>query len=99
MNDKTEDFVSVIPYVQEIQLSKNIRFLIIGSDGLWFHLKLFIYTIIRDVVSYKQAAIFAFFFRKNGKTLQETAEMLVDYAYDRGSNDNITAIIIEFSFT
>lgn len=81
-NKADADFVSAEPYITKLELLPDYEFLIISCDGLW------------DRLSYKQAVDFVDHSRKLGRTPTETAELLVKDSLDRGTLDNVTAIVI-----
>lgn len=67
---------------QKITLTNDDRFVIVGCDGLW------------DVISYQQAIDFVEEKHKGGLNAQKICEELVNEALNRGSTDNITALVI-----
>ena len=52
----------------------------------------------RDKLTYQEAVDFVANARSVGKPVEETVELLVKHALDRGSTDNITAICVYFNF-
>lgn len=82
-NKAEGDFVSAIPYIQKLTLDPHQdHFLIISCDGLW------------DRMSYEYAVDLVSNCRNEGKTAQQTADILVRNAIERGSLDNVTAIVV-----
>jgi len=80
-NGAPADHMSCDPFIDSMDID-GVEFLIIACDGLW------------DTVEYQQAVDFVAKKRKKGKSPSETAEAIVQEALDRGSNDNVTAIIV-----
>jgi len=81
-NQAEGNFVSAEPYISKIQLTDDDPFLICSCDGLW------------DRTSYQQAVNFVVRCRDDNVQVTDTAQRLVRYAIDRGSLDNVTAIVI-----
>jgi len=81
-NNASADFVSAHPFISKTQLCKEDEFLILACDGLW------------DKLSYQEAVDFVVATRSCGKSASESAELIVKNALDRGTLDNVTAIII-----
>ena len=79
-NDKL--FVSVEPHVAAHPLHPNDQFLILACDGLW------------DTVTYRDAVVIANKLRGEGKQPEEVADYLAKLALERGSQDNVTVIIV-----
>ena len=77
-----KEYVSIAPYVCVQQLSRQDDALIVACDGLW------------DKITYEEAANEVAKHRKNGLTPQQAAEELVKLAYEKGSQDNITAVVV-----
>ncbi|KAA6422946.1 MAG: phosphatase 2C [Trebouxia sp. A1-2] len=75
-------YVVAMPDLQEQQLSSQDDALILASDGLW------------DVLANQDAAQLI----KDIKDPQRAAKKLTDEAYARGSNDNISCIVVRFNF-
>ncbi|KAL3137661.1 hypothetical protein ABBQ38_004936 [Trebouxia sp. C0009 RCD-2024] len=75
-------YVVAMPDLQEQQLTSQDDALILASDGLW------------DVLTNQDAAQCI----KDIKDPQRAAKKLTDEAYSRGSNDNISCIVIRFNF-
>ncbi|GMF23253.1 unnamed protein product [Phytophthora lilii] len=72
-------YISCDPEVQTRKISKNDRFLILATDGLW------------DVVTNKVAAQVASRF----KDPQAAADALVALALDRHTTDNVTVMVVK----
>ncbi len=81
-----KDFVTADPHLTEVDLLElnNAPMLIMACDGLW------------DVFSDQEAAdmLLEEYRRQGNKPFEDAAEMLVETAIDRGSADNITAIVV-----
>lgn len=73
------DYITAKPNIREVELREGDSTLILACDGVW------------DVLSDKQA-IEVVAKGKGSSTSQ--AEILVDEAYNKGSQDNITALVI-----
>lgn len=73
------------PEIYEVDLSNNktSRFLILACDGLW------------EVLSDQEAVDIAVDMIKN-HDVEKAATRLRDVAYSRGSNDNITVMVLMF---
>jgi integrin-linked kinase-associated serine/threonine phosphatase 2C len=76
------DMVSWEPYLNKVSLTENDQFLIIACDGLW------------EKLSYQEAVDFVAEHRKQGKNAQEICKLLAQKAFDMGSLDNISVIIV-----
>jgi serine/threonine protein phosphatase PrpC len=80
-----KDFVTAVPHITETDLSSvgDAPFLILACDGVW------------DVISDQEAVdlIMAGFKEKQGPD-SDAAKRLVMTALERGSGDNITAIVV-----
>jgi integrin-linked kinase-associated serine/threonine phosphatase 2C len=85
-NKAEADFVSAVPYINKVKISKDNPFLIIACDGLW------------DKLTYQDAVDFVAKSRSEGKTPTQTAQLIVKHSLDLGSFDNVTAIIVYFSW-
>jgi len=83
-NKAEGDFVSAEPYVTKIPIEPEDDFLIVSCDGLW------------DKLSYESAVEFVAKCRNQGKSPEETAQLLVKDSLERGTLDNVTAIIVYF---
>jgi len=84
-NQADDHFVSSEPYINMVEISKEHPFMIVSCDGLW------------DTFSYQDAVDFVVQTRANGKSQNETVQLLVKEALDRGSYDNITTLLIFFN--
>ena len=75
--------VTAIPYITKINADKNnVKYIIIASDGIW------------DAVNDKD--LFKISKELKGGTSEEFCNNLVNYALEKGSNDNISCIVIRF---
>jgi serine/threonine protein phosphatase PrpC len=81
-----KDFVTANPHVSEIDLNNNgdCPFLILACDGVW------------DVLTDKDAAdlILNKYIECNRQPFDNAAHLLVQTAIEKGSMDNVTAIVI-----
>lgn len=84
---KDKMFVSNQPYVSSKALTKKDQFIILGCDGLW------------DRVTYKDAVDFVFELLAQKKSPEEISAALCKLALDRGSLDNVTAIVVLLSWS
>jgi len=84
--NKAEDhFVTSEPFIRKIQLvPEEDEFLIVSCDGLW------------DRLTYQHAVEFVANARNEGRYPTETSQLLVKDSLDRGTLDNVTAIVIYF---
>lgn len=83
-NKASLDYVSAEPYILKQTISHEHDFLIVACDGLW------------DKLTYDDAVQFVAVHKASGKTATETAQLLVKNALDRGTLDNVTAIVVYF---
>ena len=75
--------VTAIPYITKIYADKNnVKYIVIASDGIW------------DAVNDKD--LFKISKKLKGGTSEEFCNNLVNYAVEKGSNDNISCIVIRF---
>eukprot|EP01091_Cochliopodium_minus_P019386 TRINITY_DN8132_c0_g1_i1.p1 TRINITY_DN8132_c0_g1~~TRINITY_DN8132_c0_g1_i1.p1 ORF type:complete len:322 (+),score=80.13 TRINITY_DN8132_c0_g1_i1:63-1028(+) len=75
------------PHVESIQLVEDIQFCIIACDGLW------------DVMTYQEAVDFVILkLKETDFSPQSVSELLAKKAFEKGSQDNITALIISFRY-
>eukprot|EP00882_Tetradesmus_deserticola_P005575 GHRQ01005870.1.p2 GENE.GHRQ01005870.1~~GHRQ01005870.1.p2 ORF type:complete len:124 (+),score=44.00 GHRQ01005870.1:1198-1569(+) len=75
-------YVIPTPDIKDEQLTSEDDCLILASDGLW------------DVVSNQDAVAIV----KDIAEADKAARRLVDEAYQRGSNDNISCVVLKFRF-
>ncbi len=78
---RLKQYVSAVPEISMRQLQAEDEFLILASDGVW------------DVLSNQEACDLV----KSCRNVQEGAKMLTEQAYNRGSLDNITSLVINLS--
>ena len=75
--------ITAIPFITKINSDKfNVKYVVIASDGVW------------DVVDDKQ--LFTLSKELKNGTSEEFCNNLVNYAIEKGTNDNISCIIIRF---
>jgi len=86
-NKSNGDFVSPEPHINKIILQPEDEFLIVSCDGLW------------DKLSYETAVEFVSQCKAQGKDPTEAAQLLVQDSLERGTLDNVTAIIVYFPQT
>jgi len=77
--------VSAEAYLNKIEILPEHDFLIISCDGLW------------DKLTYDEAVEFVANAKSEGKQPEEVAQLLVKDALERGTMDNVTAIVVYFS--
>lgn len=79
-----KDFVIADPYLSETRLSnyKDCPFLILACDGVW------------DVLTDQDAVELLLEVYKKQGPFDDAARLLVHTAIERGSTDNITAIVV-----
>lgn len=75
-----KQFVVADPEIQEEKVDSSLEFLILASDGLW------------DVVTNEEAVSMV----KPIEDPEEGAKRLMQEAYQRGSADNITIVVVRF---
>jgi protein phosphatase 1L len=81
-----KQYVVADPEIQEDTIEKGVNFLVLASDGLW------------DVVSNENAVeIVANTLNAEKGDAVEAANKLTKEAYNRGSADNITCLIVRFN--
>mmetsp|Transcript_825 Transcript_825/g.2499 ORF Transcript_825/g.2499 Transcript_825/m.2499 type:complete len:237 (-) Transcript_825:1715-2425(-) len=78
----TGDPVVAIPDVTEIEVEESDEFLIIASDGMW------------DVYSSLEAVTLARREFLSNKTAQELADLLVERAMQRKTQDNVVVVVV-----
>ncbi|PIM97451.1 Phosphoprotein phosphatase [Handroanthus impetiginosus] len=75
-----KQYVVADPEIQEEKVDDTLEFLILASDGLW------------DVVTNEEAVSMT----KPIKEPEAAAKRLMQEAYQRGSGDNITIVVVRF---
>ncbi|KAK6157926.1 hypothetical protein DH2020_006060 [Rehmannia glutinosa] len=75
-----KQYVVADPEIQEEKVDDTLEFLILASDGLW------------DVVTNEEAVSMT----KPIQDPEEAAKRLMQEAYQRGSGDNITIVVVRF---
>jgi len=85
-NQADGDWISAIPDIRSITLTPEHEFLILASDGLWTEMD---DDDVVDVVAEM---------RKKGMSAQDIAEALVGKISKKPRSDNITVIIVDFSW-
>ncbi|KAK6237085.1 hypothetical protein QUC31_020879 [Theobroma cacao] len=75
-----KQYVVADPEIQEEKIDSSLEFLILASDGLW------------DVVSNEEAVAMI----KPIQDPEQAAKRLMQEAYQRGSADNITCVVVRF---
>ncbi|KAM7276993.1 hypothetical protein ACFE04_018859 [Oxalis oulophora] len=77
-----KQYVVADPEIQEEKIDNSLEFLILASDGLW------------DVVTNEEAVAMT----KPIEDPEVAAKRLMHEAYQRGSGDNITIVVVRFLF-
>lgn len=75
----TKPYISAVPSIKYIKLDKTDPFLILACDGLW------------DVIGHQEAVDIS----KRAQEPQHASQLLVEAALRKGSQDNITALVIK----
>eukprot|EP01114_Cavostelium_apophysatum_P012234 TRINITY_DN2714_c0_g1_i1.p1 TRINITY_DN2714_c0_g1~~TRINITY_DN2714_c0_g1_i1.p1 ORF type:complete len:332 (-),score=59.08 TRINITY_DN2714_c0_g1_i1:103-1098(-) len=83
-NNADGDFVSADPFINKVEITDEHEFMIVACDGLW------------DALTYQAAVDFVVKSRANGASNSAVTGLLVTEALDRGTFDNVTAIVIFF---
>jgi serine/threonine protein phosphatase PrpC len=93
----SQNFVSVEPFLLEVELNPSykyvsilplvtLRYLILACDGLW------------DVCTHEEASKFVHKLFTEGKTEDEVARRLVQYALDLKTDDNVTVVVVKIDW-
>jgi protein phosphatase 2C family protein 2/3 len=81
-----DEVIIAEPDVERIDLTPEHQFLILACDGVW------------DVMSSQVAATLVHSELQKGMTLHAAAQRVRDMAYNRGSNDNISVMVVRFNW-
>lgn len=81
-----KEYVSVEPHVCGRALHPQDQFLVLGCDGLW------------EAFSFREVVGLVNIMRKQGKEPNEVAETIANMAIKRGSEDNVTVVIVYFEW-
>jgi len=85
-NRSQSDFVSSDPFTRVVPIDQDIPFMIVACDGLW------------DRCTYQEAVDFVENLRKSGTSPTDAAKFLVRKVLDAGTLDNVSVIIVYFSW-
>jgi len=85
-NQADEDWISAIPDIRSIKLTPELDFLVLASDGLW--------TAMDDEQVVEKVAEM----KESGMTAQEMTEKIVNSVSHVQGSDNVTVIIVDFSW-
>jgi len=85
-NQVNGDWISAIPDIRSIKLKQEYELLVLASDGLW--------TVMDD----EEVVDFVADMKYKGKNAQEIAEYFVSRVAKEPHSDNITVIIVDFSW-
>jgi len=85
-NKSEAHFVSNDPFLQTVQIDPDVPFMVIACDGLW------------DRCTYQEAVDYVESLRKEGTSPADAARLLVRKALDAGTLDNVSVIIVYFSW-
>jgi serine/threonine protein phosphatase PrpC len=80
---KASKYLVSDPEIKEVTIGKDAHFLVMGCDGLYEKFT------NDEIVSYIKNKI-------SSKSLEEVIQQLVEEALDRGTEDNITVIVVKF---
>jgi len=72
------------PEIQHITLSPDVEYLVVGTDGLYEHFT------NEEIISFIKNGLM------NNSNLERVVKDLVEEAIDRGSEDNITILVVKF---
>jgi serine/threonine protein phosphatase PrpC len=75
-------FISAEAYVAAVKLETKNSVAVTACDGIW------------DVITDDEAIATITDLKRKGKSEKEAAQKLVQMAYDRGSGDNLTAVVV-----
>jgi len=78
----SQDFVTADPALYEAELAPHHKYIIFACDGLW------------DVINHQTAAEIVHRFCQEGKNPQEVAQLLVQEALRKRTEDNVTVIVV-----
>ena len=81
-NKSMKDFVSPIPALQMTPIGKNNPYLIVTCDGLY------------EKMDYDEVLDFFVEKLEEGLNAEDTAKALTNVAYERGSRDNCSCIVV-----
>jgi len=85
-NKSEAHFVSNDPFLQVIPIDQDVPFMVVACDGLW------------DRCTYQEAVDFVENLRKTGSSPTDAAKQLVRKALEAGTLDNVSVIIVYFSW-
>jgi len=80
---KDSNLLSSDPEIHHLTLTSEVEILVVGSDGLYDHFS------NEEIISFIKAGLIT-------SSLENVVKALVDEAIDRGSEDNITIIVVKF---
>jgi len=80
---KESQILSSEPEIHHVTLMSDVEYLIIGSDGLYEHFT------NEEIISYIKTGILS-------NSLETVVKNLIDEAIDRGTEDNITILVVKF---
>jgi len=81
-----EDIITCMPHLLRIELSPEDGFLLMACDGLW------------DKYSYSEAVTLVAKLRMQGLSPTQISQTIAADAIERGSKDNVTALIVFFNW-
>jgi len=82
----SQDFVTAEPAHHEADLSPIYKYLVFACDGMW------------DVMNHQTAAELVHKFSQEGKDPTEAAQLLVQEALRKRTEDNVTVIVVYFTW-
>jgi len=78
----SQDFVTADPALHDVELNSTHKYLLLACDGLW------------DVMNHQSAAEIVHRFCQEGKDPTEVAQLLVQEALRKRTEDNVTVIVV-----
>jgi len=83
---KELEILSSEPEIHHVSLNTDVEYLVVGSDGLYDHFT------NEEIISFIKNGLM----NNSNATLESIVKELVEEAIDRGSDDNITILVVKF---
>jgi len=83
---KELEILSSEPEIHHVSLNTDVEYLVVGSDGLYDHFT------NEELISFIKNGLM----NNSNTTLESIVKELVEEAIDRGSDDNITILVVKF---
>jgi len=83
---KELEILSSEPEIHRVSLNTDVEYLVVGSDGLYDHFS------NEELISFIKNGLM----NNSNTTLESIVKELVEEAIDRGSDDNITILVVKF---